>query len=140
MDTTTDSAPRHSRLRLQLGLLAAAAALLVGAIAVGVADNPPGILLAFASSVALVLACAVTLRTRRHFELLLLWSLVAMVGAGVLHGAFEAAASTAGAAWLKAAGEAVGAALFLAAILLCPAGVVVGVAGIVVKAIGKRPS
>jgi hypothetical protein len=110
--------------RVRLILVACAAVLLGAALVVGISDNPPGLLLAFLSSIAAVLAFALTLRTKRHFELLLLLSLLFFVAAAVLHNVFEAAASVAGSAWFKTVGEAVGVAFFLAAIFLCPAGIV----------------
>jgi hypothetical protein len=124
--------------RTRLALLACAAVLVGASLAVGISDNPPGILLAFLSSIAVVLALTLGLRTKRHFELLLLWSLVSLVIAGILHNVFEAAASVAGVAWLKAVGEAVGVVFFLVAIFLCPAGAVVGGVGLLVK-IFRRP-
>ena len=140
MNETPANGSARTTLRLRLTLLACAAVLLGAALVVGISDNPPGVLLAFLSSIALVTALAVGLRTKRQFEILLLASLLLFVGAAVLHNVFEAAASVAGAAWLKAAGEAVGVTFFLVAIFLCPAGIVVGLIGFIVKAWRRTPA
>jgi hypothetical protein len=142
MSETPATQPKRSTMRLRLIFLACAIALLGGALAVGISDNPPGIALAFLSSVAVVLALTIDLRTLEHYLHLLLGSLASLVAAVILHNVFEAAASVAGAAWLRAAGEAVGVAFFLAAIFLCPAGIVVGGVGTFVKLLrpGPRPA
>jgi hypothetical protein len=124
---------RKPGMRLRLLYLGGAVALLGAALAVGISDNPPGLLLALFSGIAVVLGLTLGLHTRRHYEKLLLYSLLAFVLAAILHNVFEAAASVAGAAWLKAAGEAIGVAFFLGAIFLCPAGIVVGGVGTVVR-------
>ena len=140
MNETPANGSARTTLRLRLTLLACAAVLLGAALVVGISDNPPGVLLAFLSSIALVTALAVGLRTKRQFEILLLASLLLFVGAAVLHNVFEAAASVAGAAWLKAAGEVIGVTFFLVAIFLCPAGIVVGLIGLIVKAWRRTPA
>ena len=140
MTETPTNGSTKTTLRLRLTLVACAAVLLGAALVVGISDNPPGVLLAFLSSIALVTAFAVGLRTKRQFEILLLGSLLFFVGAAILHNLFEAAASFAGAAWLKTAGEAVGGTFFLVAIFLCPAGLVVGLVGVIVKAWRRTPA
>ena len=140
MNDPLASNPRKPTTQLRLTLLVCAAALVAAALAVGINDNPPGLPLAFLSSIALVTALAVGLRTKRQFEILLLASLLLFVGAAVLHNVFEAAASVAGAAWLKAAGEVIGVTFFLVAIFLCPAGIVVGLIGLIVKAWRRTPA
>jgi hypothetical protein len=140
MDETPASGTAKPTLRLRLILLAAAAALLGAALALGISDNPPGIALAFLSSIAVVLALTMGLRTQRHFAFLLLGSLLLFVVAALLHNVFEAAGSIAGAAWLKTAGEAIGVVFFLVAIFLCPAGIVVGLIGLIGKACRRTPA
>ena len=119
----------RSTQRLRLIFLAVAVVLLGAALAVGISDNPPGIALAFLSSIAVVLALTIGLHTARQYVILLLGSLLLFVVTAVLHNVFEAAGSAAGTAWLKNAGEAVGVLFFMLAIFLCPAGVVVGAIG-----------
>ena len=140
MNDPLASNPRKPTTQLRLTLLVCAAVLLGTALVVGISDNPPGILLAFLSSIAVVTAFAVGLRTKRQFEILLLGSLLFFVGTAILHNVFEAAASVAGAAWLRAVGEAVGVIFFLVAIFLCPAGIVVGLIGLIVKAWRRTPA
>jgi hypothetical protein len=116
-------------LRRRLPFLACAVVLLAAAMVVGISDNPPGLLLAFASSIVVVLALTTGWHhPRKHFYLFA-GSALAFVVTAVLHNVFEAAASVAAVPALKAAGEAIGVAFFLAAIFLCPAGIVVGVVG-----------
>jgi hypothetical protein len=128
-------------LRKRLPFLACAVVLLAAAMLVGISDNPPGILLAFASSIVVVLALTMGWHhPRKHFYLFA-GSALAFVVTAVLHNVFEAAASVAGAPWLKAAGEAIGAVFFLIAIFLCPAGILVGaVGGIASMLRRKRPA
>jgi hypothetical protein len=140
MIETPESGTAIPTLRLRLIFLAVAAALLGAALAVGISDNPPGIALAFLSSIAVVLAVTMGLRTQRHYAFLLLGSLLFFVVAAVLHNVFEAAASVAGVPWLKTAGEAIGVVFFLVAIFLCPAGIVVGLVGLIGKARRRTPA
>jgi hypothetical protein len=140
MSETVKDRPGPALLRLRLALVACAVVLLGAALSVGISDNPPGILLAFLSSIALVAAFAVALRTKRQFAILLLGSLLCFVGAAILHNVFEAAASVAGVFWLRAGGEAAGAAFFLAAVLLCPAGAAVGLVGVIAAARRRPPA
>ncbi len=116
-------------LRRRLIYLGCAVILLGAAAVVGIADNPPGLLLALASSICVVLALTTGWQhPRKHFYLFA-GSALAFAVTAILHNVFEAAASVAGAPWLKAAGEAIGAAFFLIAIFLCPAGMLVGAVG-----------
>jgi hypothetical protein len=131
--------PAKPILRLRLIFLGCAVALLAAALWVGISDNPPGIGLAFLSSVAVVLALTMGLRTPRQYVYLLLGSLLLFVVTAILHNVFEAAASVAGAAWLRSAGEGVGVFFFLAAIFICPAGIAVGGVGTIAAMLRKRP-
>ena len=101
--------------------------------AVGLNDNPPGLGLAFLAAIAVVRALTLTLRTRRQYELLLLGSLAGFVTVGALHGALEALAQAIKPAWLRSPTEVTAVACFFAAVFLCPAGVLVGAVGAVVK-------
>jgi hypothetical protein len=132
--------PKKPTWRLRLILLGSAIVLLGAALAVGINDNPPGLALAFLAGVAVVLALVAGLRTKRHYELLLLVSLLSFVGAAVLHNVLEAAGSMTGVPFLRAAGELIGVAFFLVAIFLCPAGIIVGVIGYLVMAVKRKPS
>jgi uncharacterized membrane protein YdcZ (DUF606 family) len=139
-DAPQDALTRKNLCR-RLIFLGCAVVLLAAAVLVGIADNPPGLLLAFASSILAVLALTTGWQhPRKHFYLFV-GSFLAFALTAVLHNVFEAAASVAGVPWLKSAGGFIGAAFFLVAIFLCPAGIVVGaVGGIASMLRRKRPA
>jgi uncharacterized membrane protein YdcZ (DUF606 family) len=137
-DVPPDAQPKPSR-RKRLILIGCAVVLLVAAVLVGIADNPPGLLLAFASSILVVLALTWDWRhPRKHFYLFV-GSFLAFALTAVLHNVFEAAASVAGVPWLKTAGGFIGAAFFLVAIFLCPAGMLVGAVGGIASLLRRQP-
>ena len=68
-----------------LTLLALCGVLAIAAVVVGVDDNPPGILLAFLSAIAFVLAFVHPWRTARKFVFLLLASVVGFVLFAILN-------------------------------------------------------
>lgn len=115
--------------------------LAVAATVVGVADNLPGILLAFASVGAFVVAFVHPWRAPKHF----LW-LIGAFGLGfivsaVLHNLLYGAAQKVGASGvahnlLSGAGVA----FFLIAVLVCPPGLLVGVVGAIATSMRKRQS
>ena len=117
---------RNSRIGFVVGAVVAFAA----ALAVGIDDNLPGIALMYVASVSLVLAIAHRWRRVKPFLWLLVGSLVLFPVAAVLHNAFYALGELAGGLRvLKSVLDALHAAFFLTAILLSPAGVVVGAVG-----------
>ncbi len=122
-----------------LVLLVACAAFAVGANAVGVSDNPPGILLALVAACAFVLAFVHPWRTSRRFWYLVYASILGFIVTAFLHNAFEALASKVGGSGILHA-LLVGAnvACFLIAILLCPPGLLVGVVGAGIMGIRER--
>ena len=128
----------HNRART-LVLLAVCGLLAIGAAAVGVSDNPPGILLALLAAAAFVLAFVHPWRTARRFARLVYASVLGLVAGVVLHNVFEAIASSIGGSGVVH-GLLVGANVtcFLIAILVCPPGVVVGAVGTVVMFIRDR--
>jgi hypothetical protein len=115
------------------GLLAAAAG------GVGVSDNPPGIILAYLATTALVLAFVHPWRSAKRFGLLLLASVSGFVVCAVLHNLCHGirAQLTAG-SFLQGVGGVLGVVFFLVAILLCPPGLIVGVGGVVSMSIKNR--
>jgi uncharacterized membrane protein YdcZ (DUF606 family) len=141
MSDAPQDALTRKNLRRRLIFLGCAVVFLAAAMLVGIADNPPGILLAFASSILAVLALTTGWQhPRKHFYLFA-GSFLAFALTAVLHNVFEAAAFVAGVPWLKTAGGFIGAAFFLVAIFLCPAGIVVGaVGGIASMFRRKRPA
>jgi len=115
------------------GLLAIAAA------AVGISDNPPGILLAFLAATALVLAFVHPWRTAKQFRLFLYASVLGLVMFAILHNVFEAVASMAASAGaLQILLQGLGVAAFLLAVLICPPAILVGAVGSVVMFIRNR--
>ncbi len=139
MSDTPPAAPSRPTLRMRLPFIGCAVALLAAAMAIGISDNPPGILLAFASSILVVLALTVGWQHPRKHYYLFVGSFLAFAVTAVLHNVFEAVASVAGVPWLKSAGEFIGAAFFLVAIFLCPAGIVVGAVGGIASMLRRKP-
>ena len=103
---------------------------MLAALIVGISDNPPGILLCFMSSVLLVLAFTHNLNTVKSYLILLLISLAGFVVAAVLHNVFEALGKE---TFLGI----IGVFFFLVAIFICPAGVIIGIGGMITRALGK---
>jgi hypothetical protein len=105
-------------------------ALAVAATAVGVADNLPGILLAFASVGAFIVAFVHPWRAPKHFLWLICAFGVGFIVSAVLHNVLYGAARKVGASGvvhnlLSGAGVA----FFLIAVLVCPPGLLVGIVG-----------
>ena len=133
------STPHNRRRTLLLfavcGVLAAAAG------AVGIDDNPLGVLLAFLSATALVLAFVHPWRTSRQFRRLACASALGFVALAVLSNVGEAVASKVGVQGpFEGLLNGAGAVFFLIAILLCPPGLLVGVIGAVVTSRRERHS
>jgi len=111
----------------------------ITATAVGIDDNPPGILLAFLAATAFVLAFTHPWRTARQFRFLLYASVLGFALFAILNNLFAAVAhnpATAGAIQILMQGLAVEA-FFLAA-LVCPAAFIVGAVGSVAMFIRSR--
>jgi hypothetical protein len=114
-------------------LLAIAGATAIAATLVGISDNPPGILLALAAAVALVLAFVHPWRTSTQFRRLLVTSALGFLLFAVLHNVFEALAGM----WehiavLNGLLDGLAAAAFLLATLVCPAAFLASVAALVI--------
>jgi len=126
--------------RRRLILLGSAGGLAAAAALVGIADNLPGILLVYLAGICLVIAVTPSWRhPRRHF-LLFVGSGLGFVAAALLHNVFEALAAVAPSPALRSAMEALGVAFFLGAIILCPAGMVVGAVGGIASLVRRRAS
>jgi hypothetical protein len=111
----------------------------IAAAAVGISDNPPGILLAYLATTAFVLAFVHPWRTSRQFRRLLYASALGFVVFGLLHNVFEAIASNLGGSGLiHDLLNGAGGALFLIAVLVCPPGLLVGAVGAVIMSIRNR--
>ena len=119
-----------------LVLLAVCALLALAALVVGIADNPPGILLAFLAAAALATAFAHPWRSSKSFRRLMYASGAGFLVFTVLHNVFYAITTVPDlprSAELVFTGASV--ASFLIAILLCPPFFVVGAVGAVVTAL-----
>ncbi len=108
-------------------LFGLAVALTVAAAVVGISDNPPGLLLAFAAVAAAAFAVVHPLRWARPYEMLLLAGCVGLVGGAVLHNVFDAAAH--GLPLLGIPFQVLSVAFFLLALLISPSLIVVGGVG-----------
>jgi hypothetical protein len=121
-------------------LLAVCGLLAIAAAAVGVDDNPPGVLLAFLAATAFVLAFVHPWRTAKKFVLLLLASVLGFVLYIALNIVLDTAAqdpATAGALRDLLQSPVIEALSVIIAIL-CPAAFIVGAVGSVAMFIGNR--
>lgn len=111
----------------------------IGAAALGIDDNPPGILLAYLAAFAFILAFAHSWQTARPFVLLLWISAIGLLLFVVLSDLFAAAAhnpAAVGAFQKLMQGLAVSA--FFLGTLIFPAGFIIGAVGSVVMFIRSR--
>ena len=123
-----------------LVLLAVCGLLAIAAAAVGVDDNPPGVLLAFLAATAFVLAFVHPWRTAKKFVLLLLASVLGFLLYIALNIVLDIAAqdpATAGALQYLLQSPVVEALSVIIAIL-CPAVFIVGAVGAVVMFVRNR--
>ena len=122
-------------------LFAICGVLAVTAAAVGISDNPPGLLFAFLSASALVAAFVHPWRASKHFRRLIYASGLGFIVFAVLHNVLEGVASKAGISGLvHDLLSGAGVACFLVATLLCPPGLLVGAVGAVVMSRRERHS
>ena len=130
---TPSNRTRTLMLLVICGLLAIAAA------AIGIDDNLPGILSAFLAAAALILAFVHPWRASRQFMRLLYASVLGFIVFGLLHNVFEGIASNLGGSGLVLdLLNGAGAFFFLIAVLVCPAGLLVGAVGAAVMSIRNR--
>jgi hypothetical protein len=119
--------------------LAACCASAIAAVAVGINDNPPGILLAFLAAAAFVLVFVHPWRTARQFKFLFYISVLGLALFAILHNVLEAVASTwASAGALHIPLEGLSVAAFLLAVLVCPPAFLIGAVGWVTMSIRNR--
>jgi hypothetical protein len=131
------SSPRNRMRTAQL--LAACVALAIGAAAVGIDDNLPGLLMGFLAAVALVLAVVHPWRSEEQYRYLLWGSLAGSMVLAFMHEGFEALAHGAaepGAVQMSLSGFAV--VCFLVVVVLGPPAFVVGLTGTIALAIRRR--
>ena len=112
---------KHTYIYLALGVIS-----LVLAAIIGISDNPPGLILSFLGSVFFVLAFTHNWQKPKPYTILLIASLAGFVLSVILHNVFEVVGK-------ETFLELVGVFFFLLAIFLCPAGVIVGGIGSLIK-------
>jgi hypothetical protein len=140
MQNASRTGGRRSR-RWTLGLLAAGCVFLAAGLVLGVADNPPGLALAYLAVSAWILAFAHRWRRVKSFLLLLAASLVGFPVLVVLHNLFYALAEmAAGIAGLRQVLGFLEVVFFLLAVLVCPPGVLIGALGSGLSALRRRRS
>jgi hypothetical protein len=127
----------HNRIRTFM-LLGVCGLLGIAAAAIGIDDNPPGILLAFLAFTAFVLAFVHPWRTSRQFVGLLIASVMGLFVFGALFIMCDVLSSKFEGAGLIHDLLSAGGTLFLIATLVCPSGFLVGAIGAVVMAIRNR--
>jgi hypothetical protein len=121
--------------------LAICGAAAIAAALVGISDNPPGILLALAAAVALILAFVHPWRTPKQFGRLLLASVLGFLLFAVLHNVFEALADEAEhIAVLHDLLDGLSVVAFLLATLLFPPAILVSVIALIVALTRSRRS
>ena len=103
----------------------------VVALIVGIDDNPPGIVLCFIGSILFILAFTYSWKKAKPFLLLVVFSLVGFVISAILHNVLEAIGGEGTLLGI------IGVVFFLIAIFICPAGLLVGIGGSIVKSFKK---
>jgi hypothetical protein len=122
-------------------LFAVCGLLAIAARAIGIDDNPPGLLLAFLSASAFVLAFVHPWRTSKQFRYLIYASVLGFIVFALLHNVFDFFASKSGGSNIVSGLlNGTSTAFFIVATLLCPPGLLVGVIGAVVMYISERHS
>ena len=122
-------------------LFAVCGGLALAAAAIGIDDNPPGLLLAFLSASAFVLAFVHPWRTSKQFRYLIIASVLGFFVFAVLHNVLDFAASKWGDSGIvPGLFDGISTAFFLMATLLCPSGLLVGVIGVIVMLGRERHS
>jgi len=114
---------KHTYIYLFLSVISIVAAMIVS-----IPDNPPGIILSFIGSILFVFAFTYNWEKPKPYIILLISSVFGFVLFAVLHNVFEGIGKG---TFL----EAVGGFFFLLAIFICPAGMIIGIAGSIIKAI-----
>ena len=125
--------------RVTLILLAAGCVSLIIALVIGIADNAPGIAFLYGAALAGILAFVHHWRGVRRFVLLAVASVVGFPVFAVLHNVFYGfSKSVSEMVPLSQALKVLDAASFLIALILCPAGLLVGVIGAISAYVKNR--
>jgi len=108
--------------------LVSATSFIIIALALGIADNPPGILFMFAAAFSLVLAMVNQWRTPRRFMKMTLVSLAGFPILVVLHNALDVFANR-GPGWLEPLMTGFSGTAFILAVIVCPVAFLGGLIG-----------
>lgn len=123
--------PQHRRVTLIFLAVFCLAA--IAALAIGLADNPPGLVLAWVAAAALVLAFAHPWRRALEFKYLLYGSGLGFAVFVVLHNLLESGAVATASVWpLGAILQNLSVVAFLAAVFVCPPALVIGLGGVLI--------
>ncbi len=115
--------------------------LFIAASIVGISDNPPGIAILALSAISFVLIFVHPWRIPKQFGQLAMTSLLGFIIFAVLSNIFEAIGSAARyASMIRGFFNGVGALFFILALIVCPAAIMVGIAGAIVTAFRTRNS
>ena len=139
MKSLSNSSGDRGRLKITLILLALSGILLIAAFVIGVAENPPGIILLYAGIFALILAFVYRWREVKKFKLLTLFSFIGIPIFVVLHNLSEVLGEKSAdiiLLYYLLMGWSV--LSFLVAVIVCPAGLITGIIGIVVLTVKTR--
>lgn len=129
---------RAGRLLTALLLLAAVALIAAGA-ALGISDNPPGLVLVYLGVAAAIVAWVHRWREPRSFLRLFYGAVIAFAVFALLHNLGYAVASVTELRWLRGVWEALAAGAFVLAVVVAPAAFVVGLVGLgVAWLLGRR--
>ena len=126
------------RLGVRTVLVAIGCVALAGALIVGISDNPPGIALLYGGLICLVLAAVCRWQRPKSFLLLFALSVLGFVVFAILHNVFYGIGKSIDVSWVQALMEGLHVGAFLIALLLCPAGILVGLVGWIVSLIRTR--
>ena len=122
-----------SNRKLTFIFLAIGCILLIIAFVVGIADNPPGIVLFYIAVIALILAFVHRWRKVKNFLFLAVASIIGIVIFAILHNLFYALGKLANdIPLLRQLLNFLDALSFLIAIMLCPMGLLIGIVGSIV--------
>lgn len=128
-----------SNLKLTLIFLSLSIILIIAAFIVGIADNPPGAVLLYAGTFALILTIAHRWREVKKFTILTVASIIGIPIFVVLHNLLEVLGEKSADITLfyyLLTGLSV--ISFMVALIVCPAGLIIGIIGIVVLTFRKR--
>jgi hypothetical protein len=127
-----------TRFGVRRALVASGVVAFACALIVGVNDNPPGIALLYGSIICLFLAVVSHWRRPKSYFWLFFLSALGFAVFAILHNVLYGLGELTGLAWLKAILGVLHATAFLIALLVCPAGVVIGFFGWVITVIRNR--